>query len=282
MRHFYVTFFSFLVFCHVVKAQQPLRIELTFNKTVHLVFPEEVSYVDVGSNDVLVDQKKDMVKLAVKNEGFSETNLTVVTADNVWYTFLLDYEKDIKELTYFIKASQGKRVEGGFAKNGENMDPVVSSQKMAPMPKDSDYLSHCRQVVSRTPSYWDVGAVNKKIFLAVNNIFIHNDKLYFVVSVGNASNINYDIDFLKMSVVDKRKLKKSSIQEDIKEPLFVYNGIEVLPGNTKTHFMVFVFDKFTIPDDRKLVFELYEKKGGRNISFDIKKDLISRAVPIYK
>ena len=44
--------------------------------------------------------------------------------------------------------------------------------------------------------------------------------------------------------------------------------------------MVFVYDKFTIPEDRKLLLEMYEKKGGRNIVFDVKKDLIGRVVEV--
>jgi len=283
MKQLNTLFLSLLISSIHSLGQEPSHVDLTFNKTVHLIFPSEVSYFDVGSGDVLAEKRNATLKLVAKNENFAETNLTVVTMDNVWYTFLLDYQKDITQLTYFIRISQGKKVEGSLVKNQKaESSSLEDHPRMNQTPSDTDYVPHCLEVIRKAPSYWDVGAVNKKVFLALNNIFIHNDKLYFVISVGNSSNINYDVDFLKMSVVNKKKLKKSSIQEDIKEPLFIYNNIEKLEARTKTHFMVFVFDKFTIPDDRKLVFELYEKKGGRNISFDIKKDLISNALPIYK
>lgn len=283
MKHLITLVLSFLISSTLSFGQEPAHVDLTFNKTVHLIFPSEVSYFDVGSGDVLAEKRNATLKLVAKNESFAETNLTVVTMDNVWYTFLLDYQKDITQLTFFIKIAQGKKVEGSLVKNQKaESSSLVDHQRLNQTGMDTDYVPHCLEVIRKAPSYWDVGAVNKKVFLALNNIFIHSDKLYFVISVGNSSNINYDVDFLKMSVVNKKKLKKSSIQEDIKEPLFIYNNIEKLEAKTKTHFMVFVFDKFTIPDDRKLVFELYEKKGGRNISFDIKKDLIINALPIYK
>jgi len=87
-------------------------------------------------------------------------------------------------------------------------------------------------------------------------------------------------DPIQLTIMNKKQLKQSSIQGDIKQPLFVYNKTNQLPANTEELFMVLVYDKFTISDDQKLVFEMYEKKGGRNISFNIKRDLISKASPI--
>jgi len=81
-------------------------------------------------------------------------------------------------------------------------------------------------------------------------------------------------------VVNKKQLKRACIQEEIKQPLFVFNKTDQIPAKTKEVCMVFVYDKFTIPEDRKLLFEMYEKKGGRNISFDVKKDLIGRVVEV--
>ena len=69
------------------------------------------------------------------------------------------------------------------------------------------------------------------------------------------------------------------MQEDIKQPIFIYNKTDLIPAKTTELFIVLIYDKYTISSDQKLVFEMYEKKG-RNIPFDIKKDLISNAIPI--
>lgn len=282
-----ICFLSFLVFFGICFSQEPVKVLLTFNKTVHIFFPVDVYYYDVGIEDILVQQKNAILKLAPKKDKFEETNLTVITVDNTCYTFLLNYSGDITELNYFITKDKGRRIEGALVK-ASDVQPTKTNKTDAPeaeknqdsFKNDSGYISTCREIIKQAPSFWDVGASSKKIFLALNNIYINNEKLYFVVSLGNNTNINYDIDFIKLSVVNKKKLKKSSIQEDVKEPLFVFNNITKLQANTKDHFMVFVYDKFTIPENRKLVFEMYEKKGGRNISFDILKDLIINAKPI--
>ena len=273
--HLLLTLWSF--------AQEPKPIGLTFNKTVHLIFPKDVYYYDVGSSAILVAQKNAILKLAPKTNGFEETNLTVVTVDNVWYTFLLNYKSDIRELTYFIASADGKKVNGGLMKgSGEENDPNVKtdSSTLIASAHEKDYISCCREIIQKAPSYWNVAGSAKKVYFALTNIFIHNEKLYFVLSLGNASSINYDINFIELTVVNKKQLKRASIQEEIKQPLFVYNKTDQIPAKTKEVCMVFVYDKFTIPEDRKLLFEMYEKKGGRNISFDVKKDLIGRVVAV--
>ena len=35
----------------------PYKIEVTFGKTVHILFPSEVRYVDLGSNNIIADRK---------------------------------------------------------------------------------------------------------------------------------------------------------------------------------------------------------------------------------
>ena len=265
------------------KCQEPKPIWLTFNKTVHLIFPKDVYYYDVGSSAILVAQKNAILKLAPKINGFEETNLTVVTVDNVWYTFLLNYKSDIRELTYFIHATDGKKVDGALIKSTDPKNQTTlktDSSSDTKNAKEEDLIRCCKEIIQKAPSYWNVASSNKKVYFALTNIFINNDKLYFSISLGNASSINYDINFIQMTIVNKKQLKQSSIQEDIKQPLFVYNKTNQLPAKTKELFMVLVYDKFTISDDQKLVFEMYEKKGGRNISFDIKRDLISKAIPI--
>jgi conjugative transposon TraN protein len=258
--------------------QKVIPVELTFNKTVHLFFPDDVTYFDIGSDDVLGESKKTILKIAPKIEDFGETNLTVITANNVCYTFLLKYSKDINVFNYFLNDTMGRKIEGKkFQVSNPGAEIKQGKQSKIEFEKDSGYISVCRSIVKISPSYWNIGASVKKIYLALNNIFVHEDKLYFVISIGNQSNINYDIDFLRMYVANKKKLKRSSIQEEVKDPVFTFNWIPEINAKTKDHFMVLVFDKFTIPDNKKLVFELYEKNGGRNISFDVTRDLIAGA-----
>ena len=256
--------------------QKVVPVELTFNKTVHLFFPAQVSYYDIGSSDVLIESKSDIVKLASKISDFEETNLTVITVDNICYSYLLRYNKDISRLTYFIGDSLGKRINSSVR---EKMFSDSVQKEVSRSNTESTYISVSREIIKKAPAYW-IGSTIKKTYLAINNIYIYQDKLYFVMSVGNTSSINYDISYIKFYIVDKKKLKKASRQEVEKTPIFSFNSFETISAGTGDHPIIFVFDKFTIDNDKKLSIELGEKNGGRNISIDINQDLIIKAVAV--
>ncbi|NJO88226.1 MAG: DUF4138 domain-containing protein [Chloroflexia bacterium] len=204
---------------------------LTFNKTVHMFFPAEISYYDVGSDDILIQSNSDILKLAPKTANFSETNLTVITSNNICYSFLVKYNSDIQNLTYFVKDSLGQKI-GSLARTKVRTDSLSKSLPFGQ--GEGEYISVCRDLIKKAPAYW-LGSTVKKVFLAMNNIYVHNDRLYFVVSVGNTSNINYDINFIKFYIVDKKKLKRASRQEVEKIPVYSFNNIETINAQTNDH-----------------------------------------------
>ena len=69
----------------------PHKIEVTFQKTVHILFPSEVKYVDLGSFDIIADKAtgaENVVRIKAAVKGFEgETNFSVITADGCFYSF---------------------------------------------------------------------------------------------------------------------------------------------------------------------------------------------------
>ena len=60
----------------------PHKIEVTFQKTVHILFPSEVKYVDLGSFDIIADKAtgaENVVRIKAAVKGFEgETNFSVI------------------------------------------------------------------------------------------------------------------------------------------------------------------------------------------------------------
>lgn len=78
-----------------------------------------------------------------------------------------------------------------------------------------------------------------------------------------------------MKVVDKKVAKRTAIQETVIQPLRAFNFISDVGGNSIER-IVFTIDKITMPDDKQLVIELFEKNGGRNQTFIVTNaDLLS-------
>lgn len=272
---------SFL-FCSLLicQGQQTQKLLVSFNKTVHVFFPSEINYTDVGSSDVLFEAKGSILKLAAAVNNFKETNITVITNDNYCYSFIVNYQDDISELNYFVSRESGRRIPGD--QPVDTIEQIITSRKdVIPVRVGIDSLeSLCDKSLRKSFSWWDQGAFYKKVYFSLNNIFVYQDKLFFVVSAGNFSNIAYDIDYLKLNVTDKKRAKRSSIQDIEKFPVYSFKKPMQIKGKTSIESFVLVFDKFTIPYGRKIVFEMGEKNGGRSIQYALKKDLIINAIAL--
>ena len=84
----------------------PRQVEVSFNKTTHLIFPAPVQYVDLGSTDIIADKAAgaaNVVRLKAAVRDFqAETNLTVITADGRFYAFDVRYADDPGQLSIRI------------------------------------------------------------------------------------------------------------------------------------------------------------------------------------
>ena len=73
----------------------PHGLEVTYGKTVHILFPAEVRYVDLGSPNLIAgkaDGAENVIRVKSTVKGFQgETNMSVITEDGCFYTFNVRY-----------------------------------------------------------------------------------------------------------------------------------------------------------------------------------------------
>ena len=66
----------------------PHGLEVTYDKTVHVIFPAEVRYVDLGSPDLIAgkaDGAENVIRVKATVRNFpNETNMSVITEDGSW------------------------------------------------------------------------------------------------------------------------------------------------------------------------------------------------------
>ena len=110
----------------------------------------------------------------------------------------------------------------------------------------------------------------------LRGLYTHNGLLYFHTQVKNTSNVPYEVDFVTFKIVDKQVMKRTAIQEQVIRPLRAHTNVQVIRGKSSER-MVFTLPKFTIPDDKHLVVELYEKEGGRHQTFTVENADLVRA-----
>ena len=94
----------------------PYGLEVTFDKTTHLIFPAAICYVDLGSNNLIAGKAEGAenvlrVKAAVRDFE-TETNLSVICDDGSLYSFNVKYadepEKLSVEMADFLSQSDGR------------------------------------------------------------------------------------------------------------------------------------------------------------------------------
>lgn len=259
------------VFDRMIPAHE---LEVTYDKTVHIIFPSAVRYVDLGSPNLVAGKAEvaeNVIRVKAALRGFSkETNLGVITDDGSFYSFNVKYAEE----PLLLNIEMTDFIHDGEAVNRPNNAMEIylkelgnESPRLVNLVLKSIYSNNDRPIKN-------IGCKRFGIQCLLKGIYAHNGLLYFHTQVKNASNVPFDVDFITFKIVDKKVAKRTAIQEQVVRPLRAYNFVTQIPGrgNERT---VFAMVKFTIPDGKQLVVELNEKNGGRHQSFTIgNEDLI--------
>ena len=254
----------------------PHGLEITYDKTVHVIFPAAVRYVDLGSPNLIAgkaDGAENVIRVKATVRDFrTETNMSVITEDGSFYTFNVKYAAE----PLLLNVEMCDFIHDGSTVNRPNnaMEIYLSelgseSPLLVRLIMQSIYKQDKREVKH-------IGCKRFGIQYLLKGIYTHNGLLYFHTQIKNASNVPFDVDFITFKIVDKKVPKRTAIQEQVIFPLRAHNYATRVAGK-RDERTVFTMAKFTIPDDKCLVVELNEKNGGRHQSFTIENEDLVRA-----
>lgn len=254
----------------------PYGLEVTYDKTTHIIFSSAVRYVDLGSPNLVAgkaDGAENVIRVKAVVRNFrDETNMSVITESGSFYTFNVKYADEPLLLNIEMKDF----IHDGSKVNRPNnaLDIYLKelgseSPKLVQLINKSIHKENKRHVKH-------IGSKAFGIQYLLRGIYTHNGLLYFHTQVRNQSNVPFEVDFVTFKIVDKKVMKRTAIQEQIVFPLRAYNYATLVAGN-KDERTMFTFDKFTIPAGKVLVVELNEKSGGRHQSFTVESEDIVRA-----
>ncbi|MBS1524723.1 MAG: conjugative transposon protein TraN [Bacteroidetes bacterium] len=246
---------------------EPFRLAITYNKTTNLVFPYAITGVDRGSRDILAQKAigaENVLQIKAGKMGFTETNLTVLTADGGLYAYTVDYSDAPANFSYVFK------------KAGITDKPVAVFAKDA----TTDVIRKEADLVAvKEPTLKKPYDENFDITLSVKGIYAHADVIYFQLLLKNSSSVGYDVQSLRFFIKDQKRVKRTAEQEVDLTPVYVSGNVAGIPAGSEQRIAV-ALPKFTIPDKKYLDVELMEKNGGRHLSVRIKNKLLVKARPI--
>lgn len=256
----------------------PYGLEVTFEKTVHLIFPSKIRYVDLGSRNIIAQQAGDTdnvlrVKAAIADFE-TETNLGVICEDGSYYSFNVKYADEPRKLSIemkdFLDGSPNNlpvnKSDIYFKELGKEAPLMVKLMMKTILHNDKNRIKH-------------IGVRMHGMEFALQGLYAHNGLLYFHIRNRNRTNMSYRTEFITFKVVDKEISKRTAIQEQVLPPLRAMNATTSLsPGTTAK--MIYVLEQFTMPDEKRLEVTLYERGGNRNLTFYLENEDIIRATSV--
>lgn len=253
---------------------EPYKMEVTYNKTTHLLFPSPIRYVDLGSENLIADKADEVANVlrvkATTRDFEEETNFSVVTEDGKFYSFDVFYSSYPDTLNYDLFKLQ-RNNEKDYASEVLFEDMNGSSSSLSNLIMQSLYKNPKRTVKH-------IGNRSFGIEFLLRGLYVHDGKYYFILHLRNFGNIPYPVDFISFKIVDEKKIKRTVVQDRILSPLRNFSSIASVEEHQES-FDVFLLDQFTLMEGQILEIEILEKNGGRHQKMQVtNKDLIGASV----
>lgn len=234
-----------------------VRPALYVNETIttHLVMPENIKLVDLSTDKIAGNQCADnIVRLkpssAMENQQFIGT-VTLVGERNIALYDLL-YTKNPKEAAtlYYVPTQHLSAYQ----------NPSVK------MP-NKEIAQYAWAIFCSNRKFYNIKSKAYGVSMRVNNIYSVGDYFFIDFSLHNHTNVKYDIEELRVKLMDKKETKATNSQTIELTP-------EYLLFDTKTfkkdYRNVLVLKKLTFPEEKILLIEIYESQiSGRTLQIPI-------------
>lgn len=259
----------------------PHGLEITYDKTVHVIFPSPVRYVDLGSTDLIAgkaDGAENVIRVKATTKNFrQETNMSVITEDGNFYSFNVKYADE--PLLLNVEMCD-------FIHDGETVNRPNNAMEIYLTELDNESPRLVRLIMKSVHErdkrrIRHIGCKRFGVQFLLKGLYSHGGLLYFHTQIKNTSHVPFDVDFVTFKIADKKLVKRTAMQEQVIYPLRAYNYVTRVDGK-KSECTVFALPKFTIPDGKKLVVEMYEKQGGRHQTFELENEDLVQAETIHE
>ena len=223
--------------------------------TTHLVMPENIKLVDLSTDKIAGNQCADnIVRLkpssALADQQFIGT-VTLVGERNIALYDLL-YTKNPKEAAtlYYVPTQHLSAY--------QNPSVKMPSKEIA---------QYAWAIFCSDRKFYNIKSKAYGVSMRVNNIYSVGDYFFIDVSLHNHPNVKYDIEELRVKLMDKKETKATNSQTIELTP-------EYLLFDTKTfkkdYRNILVLKKLTFPEEKILQIEIYESQiSGRTLQIPI-------------
>ena len=254
------------------------KINISKDVNLHFRSPEPVQFVDLSTNKLIGDlPAENVVRIKIQqieeekhfvNDSLRKTlEIPIIFNENqelgvvtiVGQSFMAQYQ-----LIYSENEQNGNII--------SNIEILPQDMQALEFPdfkmSNVELRKYAMELISKKEdrkvrTNKDLGLISQ-----LNNVCTFGDYVFLDISFRNKTNLSYDIDKLKFSIDDKKIYKATNVQSIDIEPVFrLYD----LKRFKKSYRNIFVFKKFTFPNNKILNIRLIENQiSGRTINLEVK------------
>lgn len=254
------------------------KINISKDVNLHFRSPEPVQFVDLSTNKLIGDlPAENVVRIKIQqieeekhfvNDSLRKTLEIPITYNENQELGLVTIVGQSFMAQYQLVYSENEQ-NGNIISNIEILPQYMQSLEFPDFKMSNVELrKYAMELISKKENRKirtnkDLGLVSQ-----LNSVHTFGDYVFLDISFRNKTNLSYDIDKLKFSVDDKKIYKATNVQSVDIEPVFrLYD----LKRFKKSYRNIFVFKKFTFPNNKVLNIRLIENQiSGRTINLEVK------------
>ncbi len=234
---------------------KPYEIAVSYNQTTNLIFPYAVKSVDRGSGAVLAQKAKgveNILQLKAGKADFTPTNVSVITADGTFYSFMLTYADQPSCLT--MSFAQDKQVQ--FTDESSNVRQLEGE---------------ARQVLNMC-GFIHRGQTAQALSLRLTGIYLSESTLWLKLRLHNNVQVDFQPASVRFFLRDKKRSKRTALHETEIFPVYA-PAYDVTKGAASSTWTL-GFKPFTVPKHQRLIIQVGDESGGRQVMLRIPSRLI--------
>ncbi|MDC8102645.1 conjugative transposon protein TraN [Chryseobacterium rhizosphaerae] len=253
------------------------EINITRDVNLHFRSPEPVQFVDLSTNRLIGDLPAENV-VRIKIQQSEEEKHFVNDSLKKTVEIPIAYSNN-QELGIITIVGQSFMAQYKLIFKEDNSYDIITNIEISP--QDMQPLEYPEYQMSNAElRKYSMQLIEKKenkilrkntdlgMRSQLNNVYTFGDYVFLDVSFKNKTNLAYDIDKLKFSIDDKKIYKTTNVQSIEVDPVFRLYDVKSFK---KSYRNVFVFKKFTYPNNKVLTIRLIENQiSGRTINLEIK------------
>jgi conjugative transposon TraN protein len=240
------------------------------DRTVHILAPEPILYVDISSPEVDGDLPEPAIcRLKSAPGKFAPGQSFTVTL-----------------VTRSLVAAYELVLSGGNGSSKEAyviaVDPMRAYRINTATLTELEFRSLAMKALGQKSKARGLKARAPGLRTRINNVFVVGDYLLFDLSLKNDSRLTLDIDEVRFKIADRRQLDAHVSQETPLAPVYsYYDGGRAGPSADWRNF--YLFPRFNFASDKRLLIELSEQQiSGRRLAIELKAEDILHATQLER